>query len=83
MMAVTFVNNSSSSNAFTSVCVIFAWDLENTFFGNASKLMNNGDRERSRIAWYVGSNEEAFTLIGHVYDSVDVFFQLLEEQQHL
>jgi hypothetical protein len=58
-------------------------DLENTFFGNASKLMNNGYRERSRIAWYVGSNEEAFTLIGHVYDSVDVFFQLLEEQQHL
>jgi hypothetical protein len=43
--------------------------------------MNNGYRERSRIAWYFGSNEEAFTLIGHVYDSVDVFFQLLEEQQ--
>ena len=83
-MAITFVNNSSSSsNAFTSVCARFAWDLENTSYGNAYRLMNNGYRELSRIAWYVYSKEGAFTLIGHAYGSADIFFQLLEEQQHL
>ena len=49
-MAPTFANNSSSSNAFTFVCVRFARDLENASYGNSCRSMNNGYRKLSRIA---------------------------------
>jgi hypothetical protein len=49
-MALTFANNSSSSsNAFTFVCVRFARDLENASYGDSCRSMNNGYRKLSRI----------------------------------
>jgi hypothetical protein len=80
-LAITFVNNSVSSNAFTSVCARFAHNLEDSPYGEAYRLMNIGYKRLSKIAWHVSSSEDAFDLIRQAYGSVEVFFELLEEQR--
>jgi len=78
-VAITFVNNSISSNAFTSVCAWFARNLEDSPYGEPYGSMNEGYRRLSEIAWYVCYEEDAFDLIA--YGSVETFFGLLEEQR--
>jgi len=80
-VAITFVNNSISPNAFTSVCARFARNLQNSPYGGAYTLMNKGYRRLSEMAWHVCYEEDAFDLIGQAYGSVETFFELLEEQR--
>ncbi len=80
-IAIAFVNNSISSNAFTSLCARFGRKLEDSPYGGAYRLMNKGYRRLSEIAWPVCYEEDAFDLIGEAYGSVDTFFKLLEEQR--
>jgi hypothetical protein len=80
-VAIMFVNNSISSNAFTSVCARFARNLEDSPYGEAYRSMNKGYRRLSEIAWHVCYEEDAFDLIGQAYGSVEIFFELLEEQR--
>lgn len=80
-LAVSFVNNSLSSHAFTSICSRFAYNLEKTGNCNAYRLMNNGYRELSRIGRLVDSEKDAFALIAKAYGSVPIFFCLLEAQR--
>jgi hypothetical protein len=80
-VAITFVNNSISSNTFTSVCARFAHNLEDSPYGEAYRLMNKGYRRLSEIAWHVCYEEDAIDLIGQAYGSVETFFELLEEQR--
>jgi hypothetical protein len=80
-LAISFVNNSLSPHAFTSVCSRFAYDLEKTGNCNAYKLMNSGYRELSRIACRIESDTDAFELIADAYGSVPTFFHLLEAQR--
>jgi hypothetical protein len=80
-VAITFVNNSISPNAFTSVCARFGRKLEDCPYGEAYRLMNKGYRRLSEIAWPVCYEEDAFDLIGQAYGSVETFFKLLEEQR--
>jgi len=78
-VAITFVNNSIPSNAFTSVSARFARNLEDSPYGEPYGSMNEGYRRLSEIAWYVCYEEDAFDLIA--YGSVETFFGLLEEQR--
>jgi hypothetical protein len=80
-LAISFVNNSLSPHAFTSVCSRFAYDLEKTGNCDAYKLMNSGYRKLSRIACRVESDKDAFELIADAYGSVPAFFHLLEAQR--
>jgi hypothetical protein len=80
-VALTFINNSISPNACTSVCARFACNLEDSPHGGAYRLMNIGYRRLSEIAWHVYYEEDAFDLIGQAYGSVETFFELLEEQR--
>jgi hypothetical protein len=80
-VAIAFVNNSISSNAFTSLCARFARNLEDSPYGEAYRSMNEGYRRLSEIAWHVCYEEDAFDLIGQAYGSVETFFELLEEQR--
>ena len=80
-VAITFINNSISSNAFTSVCARFARNLEDSPHGRAYRLMNIGYRRLSEIAWNVYHTEDAFDLIDQAYGSIETFFELLEKQR--
>ena len=80
-VAIAFVNNSISPDAFTSVCSRFARNLEDSPYGEAYRSMNKGYRRLSEIAWHVCYEEDAFDLIGQAYGSVETFFELLEEQR--
>jgi hypothetical protein len=72
-VAITFVNNSISSNAFTSVCTWFARNLEDSPYGGAYRLMNIGYRRLSEIARHICYVEDAFDLISQAYGSVETF----------
>ncbi len=80
-IAIAFVNNSISPNAFTSLCARFGRKLEDSPYGEAYRSMNKGYRRLSEIAWHVCYEEDAFDLIGQAYGSVETFFKLLEEQR--
>jgi hypothetical protein len=80
-LAITFVNNSISPNASTSMCARFARNLEDSPYGGAYRLMNKGYRRLSEIAWHVCYEEDAFDLIGQAYGSLETFFESLEEQR--
>ena len=80
-VAIAFVNNSISPNAFTSVCARFGRKLEDSLYDEAYRLMNKGYRRLSEIAWPVCYEEDAFDLIGQAYGSVEIFFELLEKQR--
>jgi hypothetical protein len=80
-VAIAFVNNSISPNAFTSVCARFGRKLEYSPYGEAYRLMNKGYKQLSEIAWPICYEEDAFDLIGQAYGSVETFFELLEKQR--
>jgi hypothetical protein len=80
-LAISFVNNSLSPHAFTSICSRFAYNLENTGNCNAYRSMNSGYRKLSKIARHVNSEKDAFQCIAEAYGSVATFFHLLEAQR--
>lgn len=80
-LAISFVNNSLSPHAFTSICSRFAYNLEKTGNCNAYRLMNRDYRELSKTARYVDSDKDAFELIAKAYGSMPAFFHLLEAQR--
>jgi hypothetical protein len=81
-IAISFVNNSLSPKAFSSICFKFANDMEKSSYGISYRLMNKGYRRLSEIAFPVSSCETAFFLIGRAYGSVEYFFELLQAQRN-
>ncbi len=81
-IAVSFVNNALSSNAYSSPCSRLAKSIENSAHGESYRQMDLGYYRLSQIACHVSSRESAFFLIGLAYGSVDNFFKLLEAQRN-
>lgn len=81
-IAISFVNNSLSSKAFSSICFKFANDMEKSSYGKSYRLMNKGYRRLSEIAFPVSSCKTAFFLIGEAYGSIDRFFEILITQRN-
>lgn len=81
-IAISFVNGSLSTSVFNSIGSSPVKDIEKTPYGNSYRLMNIGYHRLSEIAWHVSSKESAFFLIGQAFESINLFFRLLEAQRN-
>jgi hypothetical protein len=80
-IAVTFVNNSLTKDAFGSPCAKFALEMESRDPSGAFRAMNAGYRSLSQIAHPVNTKEDAFELIELAFGSIDLFFLMVENQR--
>ena len=80
-LAISFVNNSISPNAFTNICARFAVDMEKNSSGKAYELMNTGYRRLSFIAYHVSTKEDVFALISQAFGSMQIFFHFIERER--